>query len=109
MTETVRLNGIPLQQLRFENCSNESMNFDFVLRLRDLELFKTDQPLPGKLISKLLRLPLLTYLEYSADGTAKRIERMPTGRFHLNGEPLSLQELLSQFDAKPDSTVESEL
>lgn len=42
MTETIRLNAIPLQQLRLKSSSNGIRNFEFLLKLRDLELLKTD-------------------------------------------------------------------
>ena len=41
MTETILLNGIPLQILRFKGSSVQS--FDFVVRLPDLQVFESDQ------------------------------------------------------------------
>ena len=87
MANTVRLNGIPLRHLKFEEI--ESLGFDFVRELRDLEWFKTDQPLPPKLSPKLLTLPSITKIEFSSG--SYWIERMPTGTFWLYGESLKLQ------------------
>ena len=84
----VRLSDTPLRQLRCK-ASSSTLNFDFVSGFRDLELFETDQPLSAELISKLLRLPLLTKIEFAS--AKYKIERMPTGKFYLHGDSLSLQ------------------
>ena len=102
MADIIQLNAIPLQQLSFKDTSNESLNFDFVPKLRNLELFETDQELSSGLIMKFLRLPLLVEIECSSGGISKRIERLSTNRFRLNGETLSLQELLEHFETKPE-------
>ena len=106
MADSIRLNAIPLRSLRLKNfyhSSSELLNFDFVSKLPDLELFETDQQLPNELISKLLTLPMLAEIKCTSGGIAKRIKRLSTNRFLLNEETLSLQELLGHFSVKPNS------
>ena len=100
MADIIQLNAIPLQQLSFKGTSNESL--DFVSKLRDLEWFATDQELSSGLMAKLLRLPSLVEIECSSGETSKRIERLSTNRFRLDGETLSLQGLLERFETKPE-------
>ena len=102
MADIVRLNAIPLRQFLFL-ASNKSLNFDFVTKFLDLELFEADQQLPSELITKLCRLPLLARIKYLSDQKLQRIDRLSANRFRLNGRSLSRQELLSNFDAKPAS------
>ena len=103
MADIVQLNAIPLQQLQVKGTSNESLNFDFVSTLRDLEWFETDQELSSALVGKLLGLPSMAEIKCSSGGIIKKIETLSTNWFRLDGETLSLQELLEHFEAKPDS------
>ena len=104
MVDIIRLNAIPLRKLQVKDTSNESMNFHFVLKLRDLALLVTDQRLSKELVSMLLRMPQMDYLEFCSG--EYRIQRLSSSRFRLNGELMSLQELLLKlFEAKPDSMV----
>ena len=98
ISETIRLNGVPLRSLSLKG-SNGVRNFEFVLKLLDLQLFKTDQKLSAEFIAKLLRLPLLTEIDLFSGIYV--IQRTPTGRLRLNGKCLSLAELLQHFDVKP--------
>lgn len=100
ISETIQLNGIPLRSLRLKG-SNGIRNFEFMLKLLNLQLFKTDQKLSAEIITKLLRLPLLTEINFSSG----IIQRTPTGRLRLNGKSLSLEELLKHFDVKPEPKV----
>ena len=104
MTDIVQLKSIPLQQFRLKG-SSKDLKFEFIIRLRDLELFKTDLELPAILIIKLLKHPLLVEIGCSFGGTAKRIERLSTNRFRLNEETLNLPELLDRFEAQLDYTL----
>ena len=105
MADTIHLNGIPLQLLGIENSAVGVLNFEFVLRLRDLLLFSTDQKLPTKLIPKLFELSMLDKLVFSSgcDSVLNKIERISARRFLLNGMPLSRQELMKRFN-RPDLT-----
>ena len=103
MAEIIHSKRMPLQSLRFKETSNNSLNFDFVIRLLDLELFTTDQQLTADTISKLLGLPLLVEIGFSSG--EHTIERTSTGRFCLNGKVLSLQEILNIFDSESCSNI----
>ena len=107
MTETVRLNGIRLNWLLFENSSGDGiLNYEFVTKLTDLDLFETDQRLPNELVSKLLTFPMVNKIEFSSGWfMTTTIERMSSTRYLLNGKSLSLHELLERFDTGTDSTV----
>ena len=100
MAETVRLNAIPLQQLRLMGPSSGVLNFEFVCRLLDLQLLETDEQLPSELVSRLLRLPMLTEIEW---GCINRIERLSSIRYRLNEKSLSLHELLVLLKRFDDS------
>ena len=104
MTDSIRLNAIPLRSLRLKGSygsflsSNGVQNFDFLFKLPDLEWFETDQQLPNELVSKLLRLPMLFVIKFRSGRIIdKTIERLSRSRFLLNGKSLSLQELLNMF------------
>ena len=104
MADTARMKkGLPLRSLRLKNASNVALNFNFVLRLFNLETFATDQPLSVELIFKLLKLPLLIEITFSSG--KHRIQRITTCQYLLNGNHISLQELSRRFDEKPHSTV----
>ena len=103
MADTIRLKSIPLRFLLLKNASNVALNLDFVFKLLDLESFESDQPPSAELISKLLRLPLLIELAFSSG--KHRIQRAKTDQYLLNGNSISLQELLSRFHDKPHSTA----
>ena len=99
MPETVQLNRIPLRLLAIGDSTNGSTNFEFLLKLRDLEEFKTNQKLAPELIPELLRLPMLFAVTSSFSRNRFKecsIRRMSANRFRLNGKPLSLQELLKR-------------
>ena len=98
MANTVQLNGIPLQILVIKKSSIRFLNFEFVLRLRDLLRFGTDQQLPAKLIVKLFGLPVLNEIEFSSGQGIDRIARISSSRFLLNEKPLSRQELANRFN-----------
>ena len=102
MTDTVRLNAIPLARLRVKGSSNGDLNFEFVCRLRHLELLETDHELSNELIAKLLQSPMLAQIKLYSGQLINRIERISASRFRLNEKPLSLQKLLEHFEAKPD-------
>ena len=102
MADTIRLNAIPLQQLKVET-SGESLDFDFVSRLRDLEWFEINQELSIALIAKFFIHPSLIEIECSSDGVIEKIERLSTNQFLLDEETLSLQELLERFSVEFDS------
>ena len=104
MVVTVRLKGIPLGVLEVNDTANESMNFHFLLGLPDLMFLQVSQRLPKELVSTLLQMPQMHYLAFCSG--EYRIERLSSSRFHLNEEPLSLQELLLKlFEMKSDSTA----
>ena len=99
MADTIQLNGIPLQILIIKKFSNRVLDFEFVLRLRDLELFQTDQQLPSKLISNcLLELPMLTEIEFSFGQSIYRIARISGNRFLWNEKPLSKKTLVKRLN-----------
>ena len=102
VADTIRLNAIPLQILDIRNCT--ILNFEFVLRFRDLLCFRTDQQLPGRLVSKLFKLPMLTEIQFTFGRSVTIIGRVSPSRFLLNGEPLSKQELFEIFRVKSGST-----
>ena len=101
MADIIRLNDIPLRSLRLNGSSNGVRNFEFLLKLSDLERFQTDHELPIQIVLKLLALPMLTEIEFLSGTNTKRIKRLSTDRFLLNGMSLNLQELLKSFD--PDT------
>ena len=102
MADTVRRNAIPLQQLEIDATLNDSLNFEFLFKLRHLERFETDQLLPNELILRLFELPMLSSVQFCYVKTTEKIHRLSTNRFRLNGETLSLQELRKRFGAKSD-------
>ena len=92
MADTIRLNAIPLRSLRLNGPSNGFKNFEFLLKFCNLKRFETDQDLP-KLIPKLLKLPMLTEIEFGSGRTKHRIKQLSRSRFLLNGLSFSLKEL----------------
>ena len=105
MAETVRLNGLRLKSLRFQNASKGALNFEFVSKFPDLQLFEIDQQLPNDLILKMLRLPTMNEIGFGFS----RIQRMSANDYLLNGESFSRQELFKRFGDEPNPTVSDQL
>ena len=98
MADTVQLNAVPLKVLRLKGIRNGIQNIDFVTRLSDLERFVTDQQLSPEFAWRLFRLPMLSEVEFSSDESVKRIERLTSSRFRLNGKSLCWQKLFKQLE-----------
>lgn len=96
MPETVCLNRIPLQFLRLKGIQNGIQNFEFVLKLLDLQLFETGQKLPNEIVFRLLTMPWLTDIKFCTN--RRRIERLSTSRFRVNGKLTGWQDLLKMFN-----------
>ena len=109
MAEIIRLNGIPLEYLYFDNSSGDELNYEFVCKLLDLQNFETDQPLSNGLVPKLLRIRSLNRIlcEFRVNSYSLSIERLSANRFRMNGKALSLRELLEHFNSIPDSKPDS--
>ena len=103
MTDTVRLNRIPLQVLRLQGSSTDSLKLEFLAKLVDLEVLETHQQPPADVFLKLLGLPFLMHFQYSA--SKHEIERLSTDRFLLDKKPLSLQEILKHLLNKPGTLI----
>lgn len=101
MAETIRLKSIPLKYLYLQKPSKVELNYEFVCKLLDLWLLQIDQPLPGELVLKLLRINSLARIQcFSRFELPSIIERLSANRFDLNGKLLNLQELLERFNVK---------
>ena len=108
MADTIQLKNIPLRSLYLVNFfpkkSNESLNFDFVLKLQHLqrfEAFETHLHLPNELVLKLLQLPVLDVIESSSNEAAMSIERVSRVIYRLDDEEeLSLKEVRERFSRK---------
>lgn len=100
----LRLNGSSLRFLSVKRC--DVLDLEFLLKFLHLEYFECDQELPTELLPELLRHPSLTKIEFSSREC--EIERISANRFRLNGEPLSLTEILKHFEpysTPPDSPI----
>ena len=108
MAVTIRLNGIRLKRLQFEKSPLLNfINYDFVRKLPDLVLFRTDRRLPNELVLKLLTHPMLESIKFSPDRVIwYHIERVSSTRYFLNGRPRSLQELKEEFEVQGSTVVE---
>lgn len=104
MAEVIWCNRIPLRYLRF--CTpTEDLTFDFLAKLRDLQLLEIDHKPSAELLTKLLRLPSLTDVEFHRSQSSK-IQRLSANKFLLNGKLLSVHQLLKCFDHSGNSAMQ---
>ena len=104
MADTVRVNDIPLRQLRLVKPSKKNLNFDFVFKLCHLELFKTDQPLSPELISKMLTLmPSITKIKFSSSESINDQSESESRIKYLVIEQISTNRILRNDEYESDS------
>ena len=103
IADTIQLNDIPLEIFVIRKSTIGVLNFEFVLRFRDLMWFGTDQQLPAKLIEKLFEMPMLAEIEFPFGQSFNRIGRVSASRFFWNGKSVSRQVLFEHFGIKSGS------
>ena len=101
LAKIIRLNRIPLRELRFEK-SEPDLKFDFVCEIRQLQLFESDAELPTETFAKLVQLPCLTELKCLTG--KQQVELKSTCRYSLDGNSLSLQELMKHLESNENKS-----
>ena len=97
MAEIIRLNRIPVQHLRIKTLFSR-LNYEFVLKLPDLQLIQTSPDMPIELVLKLIRTRSIIVINGSYC-----IEKLSANRFLLSSKPASLKELFEWLNTKSAS------